>query len=299
LGDEPLEFVMITTRSQRWRDRRASFVPSASEIDPRRLAVDVIDTRRDATPFVEAHHYAGSMPVCRLAVGLFRNGPGGRSELAGVCTFSVPINNASVPKSAGLGDPLSACDLGRLVLLDDIGGNGESFLVSRAFRLLRRERPGILSVISYADPVRRVDADGRIYLPGHVGQLYATMGSRYVGRSTPRYDLLLPNGRPVSSRALSKIRTGETGERYAIDQLVQAGATPPDFGQDRAEWLASLERSGLLRRRRHPGNHVYVFPLTKAARLAVRKVPSLPYPVLDRAAIEGDVTALPLLALAA
>lgn len=290
---------MHTTRSQRWRDRRARYVPAATEIDPRCFAVDVIDTRRQATPFVEAHHYAGSMPVCRLAVGLFRNGAGGRSELAGVCAFSVPINNASVPKNAGLADPLTACDLGRLVLLDDVGGNGESFLVARAFRLLRRERPGILSVISYADPVRRIDPEGRVYLPGHVGQLYATMGSRYVGRSSARTDLLLPDGRPVSSRALSKIRGGETGQRYAIEQLVQAGARPPHFGEDRADWLADLERSSLLRRRRHPGNHIYVFPLTKAARLAARKVPDLPYPRIDRACLSGDVTELPLLARAA
>ncbi len=261
--------------------------------------VDVIDTRRQATPFVRDHHYASSMPVARLSIGLFRNGQGGRSELVGVCTFAVPINNASVPKSAGLADPQSACDLGRLVLLDDVGGNGESYLVSRAFRLLRRERPGILSVISYADPVRRIDADGQVYLPGHVGQLYATMGSRYVGRSTPRYDLLLPSGRPVSSRALSKIRAGETGERYAIDQLVQAGATPPAFGENRTDWLDGLVRSGLLRRRRHPGNHVYVFPLTKAARLAGRRVPTFPYPQIDRACTAGDVTELPLLASAA
>lgn len=189
---------MLTQRSQRWRDCRARFVPAASTIDPRTLAVDIIDTRRQAAPFVEAHHYAGTMPVCRLAVGLFRNGKGGTSQLVGVCAFAVPINNASVPKSAGLADPSNACDLGRLVLLDDVGGNGESFLVSRAFRHLRRERPSILSVISYADPVRRTDSDGRVYLPGHVGVLYAIMGSRYVGRSTPRHDLLLPDGRPIS-----------------------------------------------------------------------------------------------------
>jgi len=290
---------MLTQRSQRWRDRRARFVPADSEIDPRTLAVDVIDRRRQAAPFVAAHHYAATMPVCRLAVGLFRNGAGGTSQLVGVCAFSVPINNASVPKSAGLDDPTSACDLGRLVLLDDVGGNGESFLVSRAFRLLRRERPAILTVISYADPIRRIDADGQVYLPGHVGALYATMGSRYVGRSSPRHDLLMPDGRPISSRALSKIRNGETGQRYAVDQLLQAGARPPLIAEDRATWLTGLERSGFLRRRRHPGNHVYVFPLTRAARIAARRVPALPYPLVDRRCTAGDVTALPLLTHAA
>lgn len=290
---------MLTQRSQRWRDRRARFVPAASEIDPRTLSVDVIDTRRDAAPFIRAHHYAASMPVCRLSIGLFRNGGGGRSELVGVCVFSVPINNASVRKSAGLDDPQAACDLGRLVLLDDVGGNGESYLVSRAFRLLRHERPNIVSVISYADPVRRVDAEGRAFLPGHVGTLYAVMGSRYVGRSASRIDLLLPDGRPLSSRAISKIRNGETGQRYATDDLINAGAPSPLFGEDRGDWLKRLQSSGFLRRRPHPGNHVYLFALTKAARLAARKVPSHPYPILDRTCAAGDVTALPLLAQAA
>lgn len=290
---------MHTTRSQRWRDRRARWVPAASEIDPKRLAVDVIDTRKVAAPFVRAHHYAASMPVTRLSVGLFADGPGGRSELAGVCVFSHPVNDASVPKNAGLRNPRAACDLGRLVVLDSQGGNAESFLVARAFRLLRREKPGILSVISYADPVRRVDANGRVFMPGHVGSLYAVMAARYVGRSSPRTDLILPDGRPISSRALSKIRNAECGQRYAIDDLLRAGACPPRHGEDRSSWLAGLERSGFLRRQRHPGCHAYVFPLTRAARHAAMSVPEHAYPVIDRAALAGDVTALPLLARAA
>lgn len=290
---------MLTQRSQRWRNRRACFVPSATQIDPRYLSVDVIDTRREAAPFVLAHHYSGTMPVCRLSVGLFRNGAGGRSELAGVCSFSVPINYASVPKTAGLDDHSAACDLGRLVLLDDVGGNGETYLVSRAFRLLRRERPDILSVISYADPVRRVGSNGEVFLPGHVGSLYAVMGSRYVGRSSMRSDLLLPDGRPISSRALSKIRTNDRGHRYAAEQIAAAGGAPRGFGEDGADWLKRLECSGFLSRQRHPGNHIYLFPLTKAARIAARTRPALPYPILDRACADGDVTMLPLLAQAA
>jgi hypothetical protein len=290
---------MITDRSQRWRDRRARYVPATSEIDPRALSVDVIDTVRDAAPFVKAHHYAGSMPVSRLSVGLFRNGRGGRADLVGVCVFAVPINNASVPKSAGLDQPRAACDLGRLVLLDDVGGNGESFLVSRAFRLLRREKPEIISVISYADPVRRVDANGQIFLPGHVGSLYAVMGSRYVGRSSPRTDLILPDGRPISSRAISKIRNGETGQRYAIDDLIRAGARSPSIGEDRGAWLAAIEREGIVHRRRHPGNHIYLFPLTKAAKIAARRIREFSYPVLERGRTSGDVTAMPLFDFAA
>jgi len=125
------------------------------------------------------------------------------------------------------------------------------------------------------------------------------MGSRYVGRSSPRTDLVLPNGRLMSMRALSKIRAGDTGRRYAMNQIVSAGAEPPRAAEDPPDWLVRLEREGILRRQRHPGNDVYVFPLAKSARLAARAAPAFPYPVLDRACLQGDVTALPLLALAA
>ena len=85
---------MITNRSQRRRDRRTRYLSAASAIDPREFSVDVIDSRGAATRFVLAHHYSRSMPAARLSVGLFRNGGGRRAELAGVCVFSVPINNA-------------------------------------------------------------------------------------------------------------------------------------------------------------------------------------------------------------
>lgn len=98
---------------------------------------------------------------------------------------------------------------------------------------------------------------------------------------------------------MSKIRNGETGQRYAVEQLVRAGAREPALGEERAAWIADLEHRGFLRRQRHPGNHVYVFPLTRAARIAAARVQSYPYPVIDRACGSGDVTALPLLAQAA
>src|SRR3546814_13757924 len=103
---------MITDRTQRWRKRRCRWVPGTAEIDPATLSVDIIDTRREAAPFVREHHYAGSLPVARLSVGLFANGRGGRSALVGVCVFSPPDNNASVPKTAGPGDSVGPGGLG-------------------------------------------------------------------------------------------------------------------------------------------------------------------------------------------
>src|SRR3546814_10423035 len=80
---------------------------------------------------------------------------------------------------------------------------------------------------------------------------------------------------------------------YAIDELVRRGAPKPTA--DTKSWLESLSSVGFFTRRKHSGNHIYVFPLTKAAKLAGRMLPQIAYPVLDRNPIGSDVTALPLL----
>lgn len=285
---------MIVSRSQRWRERRDAFVPSSTLVDPSTLSVDVIDCHRVAKPFVETHHYSGSFPASRLSVGLFRNGTAGTSDLVGVATFSQPMNNASVPFHAGLDDHLQGVDLGRLVLLDDVAGNGETWFLSRAMKALRRERPNVLSVVSYADPMTRRAPDGALVKPGHVGQVYAVMGAAYRGRTKPRFETVTPDGQLFSERAMTKIRNGETGRAYAIAQLVARGAPTP-VGEDGRSWLEGLRDSGFLVRRRHNGNHVYVFEMTCAARMAGRGLPRLPYPVIDRQEALDDVTALPLL----
>lgn len=289
---------MSGERSQRWRDRRTRLVENGDVIDTSIHAVDVIDCYRDAKPFVEAHHYSGSFPATRLSCGLFRNGGGRRAELVGVCSFAVPVNNASVPLQTGLEDHLAAVDLGRLVLLDDVPGNAESWFVSRAFRLLRREKPGVLSVIAYSDPVRRMASDGGVIMPGHCGMVYQALSAQLRGRSSARTDHVMPNGRIVSPRALSKIRSGDTGAAYAERQLVDAGVPPRRFGEDPARWIERLAATGAIARRRHPGNLVYAFALTRAARLAARGKPVLEYPRLDRSASAGDVLQLPLLVAA-
>lgn len=284
---------MITNRSQRWRDRRDRFIPAATVIDPEAYSVDVIDCIKTAKPFVLRHHYSRSFPASRLSIGLFRNARAGRSDLVGVATFSVPMNNAAITKHTGLGSHRSGADLGRFVLLDDVPGNGESFFLSRAFKHLRREKPEILSVISYADPMKRCSPSGHIIAPGHVGRLYAVAGALYRGRSAPRYETFTPDGQIFSERAISKIRNAETGHAYAADELIRRGAERPTSADK--DWLASLLKTGFFTRRRHNGNHIYAFPLTKAAKLAGRDLPQLEYPLLDRTPHGNDVTALPLL----
>ena len=162
-------------------------------------------------------------------------------------------------------------------------------------RALCREKPEVMSVISYADPVPRTTAGGQVIKPGHIGMIYAVMGASYRGRASARIDTLCPDGQPFNDRKLSKIRAGEQGHAYSVDGLVAMGAPAP-ADDDLRGWLAGLYATGFLTRRRHPGNHVYVFEMTRAARLAARGLPRLDYPQLDAAPGSRDVTALPLLA---
>lgn len=263
-------------RSQRWRARRARFVPNASTINPADFTVDVVEEAA-AKAFVVEHHYSASFPAARLNVGLFRG-----AGLAGVAVFSQPMNEAAVPKHTRLG-PGQGIDLGRFVLLDDVAGNGETWFLARAFRLLRQEKPEILGVVSYADPVPRIGSDGGLVKPGHVGMIYQALGAAYRGRGTPRTELLTPDGQPFSERARSKIRQLDCGHAYAIDDLVRRGAPRVGVGEDPRSWLAGLVASGFFRRHRHPGNHVYAFPLTQAAKLAGRNLDAHAYPQKEAA----------------
>jgi hypothetical protein len=261
------------SRSQRWRERRDHWVPNATEINPAEFAVDVIDDYRQAKPFVEAHHYSGSFPAARLSVGLFRG-----ARLVGVAVYSVGMSDRAVPKHTGLDAAAQACDLGRFVLLDEVAGNGETWFARRAFSLLRQAKPEILSVISYADPLPRLGVGGQLVKPGHVGAIYQQLGAIYRGRATPRTEYLTPDGQPFSARALQKIRKLEQGYAYAIDELIRRGAPPAQPGEHPARWLQLLMAGPFFTRRRHPGNHVYVFPRTQAAKIAAKPIPSLAYP---------------------
>ena len=289
---------MRTERSQRWRDRREKFIPGGAEFNPAIHSVDIIDCWSVAKPFVERHHYSGSFPASRLSAGLFRNGPGGTSELVGVCTFAQPSNNRSVIKTANLRHHTHAVDLGRLVLLDDVGCNGETYLVSRALKLLRQSKSEVLSVISYADPVKRRVVGSGVIHGGHIGRIYQVMDALYLGRATPRTLDIMPNGLVFSARALSKLLNGETGSEYALRQIVAAGASPPKSGEAPEEWIMDLRQKGFFTRIRHPGTHKYLFPLTRAAKIAASSLVRHDYPLADLNQ-PFDVTALEIMRHAA
>jgi hypothetical protein len=104
-----------------------------------------------------------------------------QEELVGVAVFSVPIQ----PKAAAAyGAPIEAkfCELGRFVLRDHVGGNGETWLLKRALAMLAKDkqrfdrRPYHDLFLSYSDPVPRTNAAGDLIDVGHVGRIYQAYG---------------------------------------------------------------------------------------------------------------------------
>ncbi len=247
--------------NQRWRDGRARYRPTGEMIRPAEYEVAPIP-EATAKAFVLQHHYSRTYPAARHRIGLFRRG-----LLAGVAVFSQPVQDCVLTRWFPTGSALDSVELGRFVLMDHVPGNGESWFLARSFEVLRRE--ALIGVLSFSDPVPRRTSDGILVMPGHVGTCYQAANTVYLGRGTPRTHRLLPDGSILSPRALQKIRAGEQGWRYAVEQLVRHGAWIPTClnrgTPDLDELRPWLERwkNAVTRPLRHPGNHRYAWGLTR------------------------------------
>lgn len=256
---------MLTPVCQRWRERRDSYRPAREVFDPRAHEVAVIPDDTTARAFIAAHHYERTLPPARFRFGLYEG-----AELVGVAVFSVPARDAVTACLPGERD--ERIELGRLVLLDRVLANAESWFVARCFDALRRE--GLTGVVSFSDPTPRTTAEGELVMPGHIGNVYQALSATYLGTTRPDTMRLLADGTTFSNRAASKIRRRERGWRYAVEKLVAYGATPPHTSDDLAAWLVR-ELPRVTRSVRGP-KHKYAWTLHRRDR---RHLPaSLPYP---------------------
>ena len=258
---------MIVEACTRHRDRCVRYRPAGEVVDVSRYEVALHPRHAVLKAFVERHHYAGTWPATRFAFGLHDRG----GELVGVAAYSVPVRD-EVLRPLPLG--ADAVELGRLVLLDTVPANAESFFVARCNDVLRRE--GLAGAVSFADPHPRTALDGAVVKPGHLGVIYTALSAVYLGPARPHTLLLLPDGRSFNRRALAKIRRRERGWRYAVEQLVAAGAGEPSADLD--AWL-ELVLATVIRREPHPGCLKYALPFD--ARVRRRLPASKPYPKIQ------------------
>lgn len=246
--------------NQRWRERKAAYRRIGEGFNPAEYEVVEIAEDNVARAFVEAHHYAGTYPAARWRFGLMR-----AAALVGVAVFSVPCNNKTITSAFPGFGPLEGVELGRFVLLEEVPGNAETWFLARTFELLRGR---VLGVVSFSDPCPRTTLTGETVFLGHYGQIYQAHNAVHRGRGTARTLRLLPDARVFSDRAISKVRSGDRGWRYAAAQLVEHGADPlPELcGDDeRRAWLATWLPQ-LTRPLKHPGNFRYLWTLERRHR---------------------------------
>ncbi len=258
---------------QRWREGRASYRPAGEPLDPRRFDVEPLPTRA-ARDFVCTHHYSGSWPSSRLAVGLLYKRAFGPSSIVGVANFGEPLGRNAIEKWTGTqrGEGRDGAELNRFVLLDWVPANAESWFLAEAFRCLRAHKPAIEACIAYADPVA-VRVGDALVKPGHVGTIYQASNAAYAGLSSPETYWVAASGQIVTRRLVSKLRNDEVGAAYAYRTLRRLGAPGRLPGESDWAWVTRvLDESGVFRRWRHPGKHVYAFGLgAKRQRQAMRQ----------------------------
>jgi hypothetical protein len=281
----PCEAPVGSPWCQRWRAGRQAWrhVAEEARFQPDRYRVAEVPFARAST-YVTVH-YSRSMPAALRCFGLFDLEGGdpavGGDGLVGAVVLSVPMHDRVLTSVwPELVPSVESAELGRMVLDDVVPANAESWTLARVFALAANA--GFRGLVPFSDPVPRRASDGRIVMPGHVGYSYqAVGGSRYLGRSTARSLVMLPDATVLSARALAKVRTGERGTDYVERRLVAYGARPLRVGEDRRRWvLDALDAVG-ARRVRHGGNHRFAFVIGRSRsdrRGLVPAMTSLPYP---------------------
>lgn len=119
--------------------------------------------------FIIEHHYSHGVHNGPMCFGLMDNG-----KLVGVCAFASPSSENVRASLFGEEYKDGVTELHRLVLLDEVPKNAESFFIVRALKELKKLRPYYKAVISFADPTQH-----------HVGVIYQATNALYCGTSSP------------------------------------------------------------------------------------------------------------------
>ena len=285
---------------QRWRERTPRWRHlHQGGFDARRYAVTVLD-EATARAFCTAHHYSSAWPAARLRYGLIDlHGDGGHvgqlgavsvagGTLVGVLVLGVPMHARVLLGPFPTLEPYhESLELSRLVLLDEVPANAESWFCARVFRLAAEA--GVRGLVAFSDPVARwrtSTGHHELIMPGHCGFIDQALGSAYLGRATPRTLAVLTDATVLTARSLSKVRNGEQGHLGVVSRLMRLGASPLLPDQSRGEWLTLALGEVGARPLRHRGNHRFAFALgrTRSERsrvtiaLACQPYPKLPDP---------------------
>lgn len=131
-------------------------------------------------------HYLKRVPSIVKYYGLYRG-----ESLMGVITFGIPPS-PYLMKMCGDDYSKSVLELNRLWCKDESPKNSESFLISNAIKLLKKERPDIKVLVSFADTRE-----------GHLGYIYQATNWKFTGFSIPGGGSILINGQEYHPKNLN------------------------------------------------------------------------------------------------
>ena len=140
-----------------------------------RAACSVAPISRTAANPMVWRHYLGRWPgVCVLTLGLWRG-----IRPLGVIVFALPPRETA-KRYGGV-----TWELARLWVSSSVPTNGETYLIGKAVRYIKKARPEVTALVSYADPSA-----------GHSGTIYRAAGWEADGRTdddrkTPRFDYMV------------------------------------------------------------------------------------------------------------
>ena len=129
--------------------------------------------------FIKEHHYSHGVHNGPMCYGLFDDW-----DLVGVCAFATPSSENVCASVFGVEKKRSVTELHRLVLLDEVPKNSESWFIVRALKALKKDRPYYNAVLSFADATQ-----------GHLGIIYQATNAIYTGTSRKATFYLNPTGR--------------------------------------------------------------------------------------------------------
>lgn len=119
--------------------------------------------------FVREHHYSKGIHNGPMTWGMYRRLT---DELVGVIAFATPCSENVRASVFGPAFKHHVTELHRLVLLDHVEHNAESWFIARGLQGLKDERPNYWAVVSFADATQ-----------GHIGTIYQATNAIYYGAS--------------------------------------------------------------------------------------------------------------------
>lgn len=164
---------------------------SESFVDTSKISLREI-SKHVAKEIIVKNHYSHKWSLCTHAIGIFyqvehTDGFFQYDDvLIGCLVYGNPVGRSAAASISDLIKPESVLELTRLFIHDGYGKNIESYCIARSFDWLRKHRPDIKTLISYADVEQN-----------HRGGIYQATGWIYQGNSSmslmPNYSVSLTN----------------------------------------------------------------------------------------------------------